>query len=175
MKCSVDVIVSPHSTTFLDTPFRMAVRSPPNNESVVHLRKGECHIAQHQTEYILGLTERGGMDKSGSNHYSFGNWASPNQHVNNIWKFDTKYSDIQPLGAGLDTGAQRGATGTPAEILSQTGTTLNMQPALGKAKKITFSWESRPLINSENPLFLSYQMCLCTTQICSATSFRLDV
>ena len=100
------------SATFLDTPFRMAVRSPPHNDSVVYLRKGECHIAQHQTECIL-------------------------QHVDNILKFDTKYSDMQPLGAVLDTEAQRGATGTPAEILSRTGTTLNMQPAVGRAKKMT--------------------------------------
>jgi len=41
----------------------MAVRSPPHNDSVVYLWKGECHIAQHQTESILGLTERGEMDK----------------------------------------------------------------------------------------------------------------
>jgi len=80
--------------------------------SVVYLHKGECHIALHQTKCIL-------------------------QHVDNILKFDTKYSDIQPLGAVLDTGAQRGATGTPAEILSRTGTTLNMQPAVGTAKKMT--------------------------------------
>ena len=44
---------------------------------------------------------------------------------------------MQPLGAVLDTGAKRGATGTPAEILSRTGTTLNMQPAVGTAKKMT--------------------------------------
>jgi len=37
------------SATFLDTPFGMAVRSPPHNDLVVYLRKGECHIAQHQT------------------------------------------------------------------------------------------------------------------------------
>ena len=60
-------------------------------------------------------------------------------HVENIWKFDTKYSDIQPLGAVLDTGpgAQRGATGTSTEILSRTGTTLNMQPAVGTTKEMT--------------------------------------
>jgi len=44
---------------------------------------------------------------------------------------------MQLLGAVLDTGAQRGATGTPAEILSRTETTLNMQPAVGTAKKMT--------------------------------------
>ena len=55
----------------------------------------------------------------------------------NFWKFDTKHSDIQHLGAVLDTGAQRGATGTPTEILSRTGTSLNMQPAVGKAQKMT--------------------------------------
>ena len=92
-----------------------------------------------------GLTERGEMEKSGNSYYSFGEWASQNQHVDirektgnnsnktcpfgycvschqphveNIWRFDTKYSDIQPLGAVLDTGAQRGATGTSTEILS---------------------------------------------------------
>ena len=48
-------------------------------------------------------------------------------------KNDIEFSDIQPLGAVLDTGAQRG----PAEILSRTETTLNMQPAVGKAKKMT--------------------------------------
>jgi len=90
----------------------MVVRSPPHIDSVVYLHKGECHIAQHQIKCIL-------------------------QHVDNILKFDTKYSDIQPLGAVLDTRAQRGATGTPAEILSRTGTTLNMQQAVGTANKMT--------------------------------------
>ena len=88
--------------SFLDTPFGIAVRSPAHNDSVVYLRKGECQIEKTQ------------------------------KPVENIWKFDTKHSDIQPLGAVLDTGAQRGATGTPTEILSRTGTTLNMQPAVGK-------------------------------------------
>jgi len=113
---------------------------------------------------MLGLTVRGEMEKTGNSYYSFGDWASQNQHVDirektgntgnktcpfgdcischqpqveNIWKFDTKYSDIQSLGAVLDTGAQRGATNTSAEILSRTGTTLNMQPAIGRAKKMT--------------------------------------
>jgi len=66
---------------------------------VVYLRKGECQIEKTQ------------------------------KHVENIWRFDTKYSDIQHLGAV----PQRGATGTPTEILSRTGTSLNMQPAVGKA------------------------------------------
>ena len=72
--------------------------------------KGECHTAQHQTEGILGLTDRGEMDKTGqggreagNSYYSLGDWASPNQHVDNIWKFDTKYSDIQPSGAVLNS------------------------------------------------------------------------
>ena len=143
------------SATFLDTPFGMALRSPPHNDSVVYLHKGECHIAQHQTECIL-------------------------QYVDNILKFDTKYSDMQPLGAVLDTGAQRGATGTPAEILSRTGTTLNMQPAMGTAKKKkicclleskwkiknnllqrklqAFSWVLKQSISMANPLSLLYQM-----------------
>jgi len=98
----------------------MAVQSPPHNDSVVYLRKGECHIAQYQAECMLGLTERGEMEKSGNSYYSFGDWASQNQHVNIRektgnrlrgnktcpfkFKFDTKYSDIQPLGAVLDTG-----------------------------------------------------------------------
>jgi len=43
-----------------------------------------------------------------------------------------KYSDMQPLGAVLDTGAQRRATNTPAQLLSRTGTTLNMQPGNSK-------------------------------------------
>ena len=73
----------------------------------VYLRKGECQIEKTQ------------------------------KPVENIWKFDTKHSDIQHLGAVLDTGAQRGATGTPTEILSRTGTSLNMQPAVGKAQKMT--------------------------------------
>jgi len=90
----------------------MAMRSPPHNHSVMYLHKGEFHIAQHQTECIL-------------------------QHVDNILKFDTKYSNIQPLGTVLDTGAQRGATGTPAEILSRTGTTLNMQTTVRTVKKMT--------------------------------------
>jgi len=41
------------------------------------------------------------------------------------------------LVAVLDTGAQRGATGTPTGILSPTGTALNIQPAVGKAKRMT--------------------------------------
>jgi len=105
----------------------MTVRSPPRNDSVVYLRKGECNIAQQQTEGILGLTEWGKMDKTnqggreaGKSYDSFGDWASSSQHVDSIWKFDTKYSDIHPLCVVLDTGAQRGATGTPAEILSRT-------------------------------------------------------
>jgi len=113
---------------------------------------------------MLGLTERGEIEKTSNNYYSFGDWASQNQHVNirektdnsanktypfgdcmschqphveHIWKFDIKYSDIQPSGAVLDTGAQRGATGASTEILSRTGTTLNMQPAVRTAKKMT--------------------------------------
>ena len=70
------------------------------------------HIAQHQTECIL-------------------------QHVDNFLKFDPKCSDMQPLGAVLDIGPQWGATGTPAEILSRTETTLYMQPDVGTAKKMT--------------------------------------
>ena len=64
--------------SFLDTPFGMAVRSPPHNDSI----KGECHIAQHQTECMLKLNERGEMKKTGNSYYSFGDWASQNQHVN---------------------------------------------------------------------------------------------
>jgi len=37
----------------------------------------------------------------------------------------------------VDTGTQRGATGTSTEILTWTGTTLNKQPAVGIAKKMT--------------------------------------
>jgi len=37
----------------------MAVRSLAHNDSVVYLRKGECHMAQQQTECMLGLTEQG--------------------------------------------------------------------------------------------------------------------
>ena len=37
----------------------------------------------------------------------------------------------------MDTGTQRGATGTSTEILTWTGTTLNKQPAVGIAKKMT--------------------------------------
>ena len=102
-----DIHLIPSGVSFLDTPFGLAVRSPAHNDSVVYLRKGECQIEKTQ------------------------------KPVENIWKFDTKLSDIQPLGAVLDTGAQRGATGTPTEILSRTGTTLNMQPAVGKAQKMT--------------------------------------
>jgi len=35
---------------------------------------------------------------------------------------------MQPSGAVPDTGAQRGAIGTSTQIVSLTGTTLNMQP-----------------------------------------------
>ena len=73
---------------------------------------------------------------TGNKTCPFGDCISCHQpHVKNIWKFDTKYSDIQPLVAVLDTGAQRGATGT--EILSRTGTTLYMQSAVGTAKTMT--------------------------------------
>jgi len=116
-----------------------------------------CSISSQQ--WLCGVRGR----KAGNSYYSFG----PNQHVDNIWKFDTKYSDIQPLGAVLDTGAQRRATGTPAEILNRTGTTLNMQPVVGTAKKLqAFSWVLKQSISMANQLFLSYQMCLCTTQAC---------
>jgi len=75
---------------------------------------------------------------TGNKTCPFGDCISCHQpHVKNILKFDTKYSYIQPLGAVLDTGAQRGATGTSTEILSRTGTTLNIQPAVGRAKKMT--------------------------------------
>ena len=110
---------------------------------MVYLHKGKYHAAQHQTEGIPGLTERGEMHKTdqggreAGNIYDFsGDCALPNQHIDNIRKFDSKCSDIQPLGAALGTGAQRGAAGTLAEILSRTGTTLNMQPAVGTAKKM---------------------------------------
>ena len=43
----------------------MAVQSAPQHDSVVYLLKGECHIAQYETEGIIGLTERGKMDKTG--------------------------------------------------------------------------------------------------------------
>jgi len=125
--------------TFLDTPFGMAVRFLPHNDSVVYLHKGKCHIAQHQTEGFLELTQQGEMDKTGqggreagNSYYSFGNWAWPNQHIDNIWKFDTKWLDIQPLGAVLDTGAQRGATSFPAEILRRTGTTHHSENAASR-------------------------------------------
>ena len=117
----INVSVQPHPTlhaptdihlissgvSFLDTPFGIAVRSPAHNDSVVYLRKGECQIEKTQ------------------------------KPVENIWKFDTKHSDIQHWGAVLDTGAQRGATGKSTEILSRTGTSLNMKPTVGKAQKMT--------------------------------------
>jgi len=115
---------------------------------------------------MLELIERGEMDKTGNSCYLFGDWASPNQHedkleetgntgdrtcpfcdcischqphVKIVWKFDTKYSNIQSLGVVMDTVAQRKTTGTSTEILNRTGTTLNMQPAqaVGTAKKMT--------------------------------------
>jgi len=88
------------------------------------------------------------MNKTSNSYYFPGDWASPNQHVDkleetsntgdrtcpfcdcischqphvkNIWKFDTKYSNIQPLGAVMDTVAQRGTTGSSTEILNRTG------------------------------------------------------
>ena len=129
---------------------------------------------------MVGLTERGEMEKTGNSCYSFGDWASQNQHVDirektgsrgnktcpfgdcischqphveNIWKFDTKYSDM-PLGAVLDTGAQRGATGTSTEILSRTGTTLNMQPAAGTVKKMTDNLMGAETINQHGKSFI---------------------
>jgi len=41
------------------------------------------------------------------------------------------------LGAVLNCGAQRGATGRKSEILKDTGTSLLMQPAVGPAKHMT--------------------------------------
>jgi len=114
----------------------MVVRSPLHIDSVVHLHKGECHIAQHQIKFIL-------------------------QHVDNILKFDTKYSDIQPLGAVLDTRAQRGATGTPAEILSRIGTTLNMKPAVGTAKKMTSI-----LMGAKQSISMAIHYPRCTRYVC---------
>jgi len=61
--------------TFLDSPFGMAVQSAPHNDSVVYLLKGECHIAQYETEGIIGLTERGEMDKTG---LIWGGWEAGN-------------------------------------------------------------------------------------------------
>jgi len=61
---------------------------------------------------------------------------------------------MQPLGAVLDTGAQRGATGTPAEILSCTGTTLNMQSAVGTAKKTTGILMGAETINQHGKSFI---------------------
>jgi len=92
----IDLISS--SATFLDTPFGMAMRSLPHNDSVVYLRKGECHIAQHQTECMLGLTERGEMDKTGNSYYAFGDWASPNQHVDMREKAGNTVNMTCPFG-----------------------------------------------------------------------------
>jgi len=43
-----------------------------------------------------------------------------------------------------------------------------------KKKRQTFSGVQRPSINSVCPVFLSCQMCLCTTQVWLTASFRLD-
>jgi len=60
-----------------------------------------CCVVQYQKECVLGVAERRDMDKTGYRYYALGDWALPNQHVDNIWKFDTKHSDIQALGAVL--------------------------------------------------------------------------
>ena len=118
----------------LDTPFGMAVPSPSYNDSVVYLHKGECRIPQNKTDENLGLPEREEIDKTSPViNLSAIAGAPPNQQVNNIWKRDSKYSKIQPAGATIHKGA-KGATDTSTEILSRTGTILNMQPALESVK-----------------------------------------
>ena len=65
------------------------------------------------------------------------------------------------MGAVLDTGAQRGATGTPAEILSRTEATLNMQPAVGKAKKMTGILMGAETVDQHNNLHPGCTRCVC--------------
>jgi len=119
----------------------MGVPSPSYNDSVVYLHKGECRIPQNKTDENLGLPEREEIDKTSPVinlsaiviNLSAVAGAPPNQQVNNIWKRDSKYSKIQPAGATIHKGA-KGATDTSTEILSRTGTILNMQPALESVK-----------------------------------------
>ena len=141
---STDIHLISASATFLKTPFGLAVRSPPHNDSVVYLRKGDFRIEKSpeksptNTNLELSEQEKSANIVKESNLYSFDDWAPPFvSHTENIWKFNAKCAEKQPLGAVLDTGAQRGATGTVTEILNRTGTTLNMQPAVGNVKRMT--------------------------------------
>jgi len=47
---------------------------------------------------MLGLTERGEMDKTGNSYYAFGDWASPNQHVDMREKAGNTVNMTCPFG-----------------------------------------------------------------------------
>jgi len=58
---------------------------------------GGCHIAQYQIKCILGLTEKGEMDKTSNGYYFSGNLASPNQHVT-CGRIETQATQATGLG-----------------------------------------------------------------------------
>jgi len=123
---SVDIQLIPGGTEFLarETPYGLVVRLPAHNESIAYLRKGDCII--DRSESLAGLTESGGRDQNMDfSHYTFQDWQKSSPASENIWKSNSKNSNISALlGAVMDTGAQRGATGSRAEILKNTGHTV---------------------------------------------------
>jgi len=69
--------------------------------------------------------------------YSFEDWIALTSASANLWSFNSVHSSTALLGAVMDTGAQRGATGARTEILQKTGHTLTMQPAIAPSKRMT--------------------------------------
>ena len=115
---AVDIQLIPGGTEFLDTPYGLAVRSPAHNNSIAYLNKGDCIIGR--PDALSGLSESGGCEKNMDlRPYAFQDWQESSAASENIWKSNSKNlgSNISaPLGAVIDTGAQRGATGSRAEI-----------------------------------------------------------
>jgi len=98
-------------TALVDSPLGLGVRSPPHNNSVAYVRTGRCLIQPAAAD----------------------NLSSRNPKIYAILK---KMSDRSP-GEVLDSDAQQGATGRKSDFLKHTGTSLLMQPAVGRAKHMT--------------------------------------
>ena len=126
---AANIHLIPASTEFLETPYGLAIRSPAHNNSIAYLNKGHCVI--RRPDALSGLSELS------EKPYEFQDWKQPAATSGNIWKFNSTGANLlAPLGAVMDTGAQRGATGCRAEILKNTGHTLSMQPAVGPSKSM---------------------------------------
>ena len=110
----------------METPYGLAVRSQAHNNSIAYLKKGDCII--DRSESLAGLIELGEYDKKiDLSHYPFQDWQKFSPASDNTWKFNSKNSNISaPLGAVMDTGAQRDARGSLAEILKNIGHTLSI-------------------------------------------------